>query len=131
MPSRAPALGHSGSSHHDTTTQHTRPAQPPRFQLLVHEVRQVLAAGGFADLEGDTGGGLLLREDASGVLITWQVNVRAVTDMHGRGDDKLEGLTSLPGLRQAVACALTAILEGAGPLVHPDPAGRFLVTRLR
>ncbi|MFD3330828.1 hypothetical protein [Streptomyces sp. NPDC058701] len=96
-------------------------------QPLVDEIRHVLAAGGFANLEG-TDRGPIVQEEAHGVLITWQVSVHAVLSMDGRGD-QLEHLVSLHDIRQVVGHALTAILERAGLLVDPSPADGLMVTR--
>lgn len=91
---------------------------------LLDEVRQVLATAGFTEPDGGTGG-LVLRAKADGVLIAWQPAevVRAVTYVH-RHEDALDRLTSLPGLHQAIASALAAILDEAGLPGGPHAVGR-------
>ncbi|MFI8345669.1 hypothetical protein ACIF8W_37245 [Streptomyces sp. NPDC085639] len=89
----------------------------------------MLATTGFTEPDGDTSG-LVLRAQADGVLIGWQPAevVRAVTYVHGH-EDALGGFISLPGLHQAVASALTAILGEAGFDVRSGPDGSLRVNR--
>ncbi|MFF3215645.1 hypothetical protein ACFYYB_34085 [Streptomyces sp. NPDC002886] len=94
---------------------------------LLDEVRQVLATTGFTEPDGGAGG-LVLRAEADGVLIASQPAevIRAVTHVHGH-EAALGGFTSLPGLHQAVASAVAAILSEAGFDVRPGPDDTLLV----
>ncbi|WP_329112143.1 hypothetical protein [Streptomyces sp. NBC_01353] len=86
---------------------------------LTEGVKALAAAGYGPD------SGLHLHEHAYGVLITWYADplVRLTIDAHAA--DPLH----MPGLRAALATALTSVLREAGLKAVPQPDGFILATR--